>query len=196
MEISFACPACGKRLKAPDDAIGKASRCPGCGTAVTCPEPVLDAELIDPITGESALGMDEPPRPVSDSLPVGGLADGLSSSSSSPSPSPGAVEEARRPCPICGEMIVVGAVKCRFCGEVFDESIRKARSGGRRVDENLTTGDVLVGLFCGWIGCVAGIVWMIQGKPKGWKMVLISLVSWVLGMMLWSFFSQTGGLPR
>ncbi|MHB1560137.1 MAG: hypothetical protein ACYC61_22020 [Isosphaeraceae bacterium] len=191
MPISFACPKCGKKLRAPDDAVGKSSRCPGCGTVVTCPEPILDAELIDPIAaGEPAFSLDESPQAGSASLPFGGLADGSSS------PSPVAAEEARRPCPICGEMIVVGAAKCRFCGEVFDESIRKAQSRGRRVDENLTTGDILIGLFCGWIGCIAGIVWMIQGKPKGWKMVLISLVSWFLGMILWSFFSQTGGLPR
>lgn len=33
----------------------------------------------------------------------------------------------RRPCPMCGGMIVVTARKCRFCGEVFE---RGAGSGG------------------------------------------------------------------
>ncbi len=190
MPISFACPKCGKKLKAPHDAVGKSSRCPGCGTAVTCPEPILDAELVDPVAGEPTLAVDQLSPPGSAPLLVGGLAG------AGASPAPPALEEARQPCPMCGEMIVVGAAKCRFCGEVFDESIRKAQSVGRRVDEDLSAGDILIALFCGWIGCIVGIAWMVQGKPKGWKMVLISLVSWVLAMILWSFFSQTGGLPR
>jgi hypothetical protein len=48
MSISFTCPQCGKKLKAPDNAVGKSSRCPGCGSPVTCPEPIYDAELADP----------------------------------------------------------------------------------------------------------------------------------------------------
>ena len=31
MPISFQCPRCGKKLKAPDTAVGKSSKCPGCG---------------------------------------------------------------------------------------------------------------------------------------------------------------------
>ena len=51
MAISFSCPQCGKKLKAPDDAAGRSSKCPGCGTSVTCPEPIYDAELVDPPHG-------------------------------------------------------------------------------------------------------------------------------------------------
>ena len=47
MPISFPCPQCGKKLKAPDDAAGKSSKCPGCGGTVTCPEPVYDAEVVE-----------------------------------------------------------------------------------------------------------------------------------------------------
>ena len=39
MSISFQCPRCGKKLKAPDSAAGKSSSCPGCGGTVTCPVP-------------------------------------------------------------------------------------------------------------------------------------------------------------
>ena len=47
MPISFQCPGCGKKLKAPDKAAGKTSTCPGCGGPVTCPEPVYDAEVVE-----------------------------------------------------------------------------------------------------------------------------------------------------
>ena len=93
---------------------------------------------------------------------------------------PAQAGEARRPCPMCGEMIVATAAKCRYCGEIFDPSLKKARKKGKRHDaeaENLAGGDIAVGLLCSGIGCIAGIVWMIQGKPKGWKMLLLSIIS-------------------
>ena len=54
MPISFQCPHCGKKLKAPDSAAGKSSTCPGCGNKVTCPEPVYDAEVVEMTPLESA----------------------------------------------------------------------------------------------------------------------------------------------
>ncbi len=62
MPISFSCPQCGKKLKAPDNAAGKSSKCPGCGSPVTCPEPVYDAELVDAAAGFDPYGdvSDEP----------------------------------------------------------------------------------------------------------------------------------------
>ncbi|MBI5760669.1 MAG: DUF4190 domain-containing protein [Planctomycetales bacterium] len=30
--------------------------------------------------------------------------------------------EARKPCPMCGEMIVASAIICRFCGETVDKA--------------------------------------------------------------------------
>ena len=50
-------------------------------------------------------------------------------------------------------------------------------------EENLSGGDIAVGLICSGIGCIAGIVWMIQGKPKGLKMTCISFVM----AIFWSF---------
>ncbi|TXT17124.1 MAG: hypothetical protein FD138_4629, partial [Planctomycetota bacterium] len=45
-----------------------------------------------------------------------------------------ASEDGRRACPMCGEMIIATAAKCRFCGEVLDPEIRKrgGPSSGRR----------------------------------------------------------------
>jgi hypothetical protein len=45
-----------------------------------------------------------------------------------PDPVATAPAEAKRPCPMCGEMILASAVKCRFCGEVFDPALKKGKS--------------------------------------------------------------------
>jgi hypothetical protein len=47
MPISFQCPKCGKKLKAPDSAAGRSSTCPGCGGTVTCPEADDDGEVVE-----------------------------------------------------------------------------------------------------------------------------------------------------
>jgi hypothetical protein len=96
---------------------------------------------------------------------------------------------------MCGEMIVATAAKCRFCGEIFDPTLKRARRT-RKEEEDLSTGDIVVALLCGWIGCIAGIVWMIQGKPKGWKMLLLSFVSGIVGSVIWNLLLQQGAVPR
>lgn len=118
MAISFACPTCGKNLKAPDSAVGKSSKCPGCGSRVTCPEPVYEAEIVAAPAGAGAFDdLDE-------ATPYGMAAE--------PTEAPAVGNEARQPCPMCGEMIIVGAAKCRFCGEVFDEVVKKTTKGGKK----------------------------------------------------------------
>jgi hypothetical protein len=120
MPISFQCPGCGKKLKAPDGAAGRTSTCPGCGGKVTCPEPVYDAEVVEmtPLESESA-------------DPYGDLAEGDAYGVVEPLPAASSSTEGRRPCPMCGEMIVATAAKCRHCGEVFDSTVKtaKGRSG-------------------------------------------------------------------
>ncbi|MGP0069885.1 MAG: hypothetical protein ACLQGP_40570 [Isosphaeraceae bacterium] len=118
MAISFSCMQCGKKLKAPDNAAGKSSKCPGCGGTVTCPEPIYDAELVASPGGLDPygdLGEDKP-------YAVAGTASAEAA---------GSATEDRRPCPMCGEMIVATAAKCRFCGEVFDPTIKKLKKKGK-----------------------------------------------------------------
>ena len=43
-----------------------------------------------------------------------------------------------------------------------------------------------VAILCSGIGCIAGLVWMIQGKPKGMKMFGIS----ILMAIFWSFVRE------
>jgi len=119
MPISFQCPGCGKKLKAPDKAAGKTSTCPGCGGTVTCPEPVYDADVVEMTPLESP-GVD-PYGDVGADQPYGVVELQPVADSST---------ESRRPCPMCGEMILATAAKCRFCGEVFDPTLKKGKGRG------------------------------------------------------------------
>jgi DNA-directed RNA polymerase subunit M/transcription elongation factor TFIIS len=157
VSIEVNCPNCGKKLKAPDSAAGKRAKCPGCGSAVKVPEEqVYDAEE------------------------VAEEADEYGFMNADDSQFEAVAEPKRRPCPACGEMIVAGAAKCRFCGEVFDETLKrkerkKARQAASAEDSDLTASDWVFCILCSGITCIAGVIYMIQGKPKGLKIFGISL---------------------
>ncbi len=161
--IHVTCPNCGAKLKAPDEAVGRKTTCLKCWTVLTVPEPVYDAEAI--------------PDPVSAPDDVYGLDDVSAQKTAAQAPA----DESRRPCPMCGEMIIADAAKCRFCGEIFDPALRKAEAKKQRrstdpEDDDLTGGEWALAVLCSSIGCIMGIVWMIQGKPKGKKMFGVSLL--------------------
>ena len=157
MAIEVSCPACGKVLHAKDSAAGKQAKCPGCGGIISIPEAVFDA------VDEFDQGFD---------------ADFDYAAAEHAGP-PALSGSQRRPCPQCGEMIVAGAAKCRFCGEIFDSRLRKQESQNTvsDADTNLSGGEWAVAIICSGIGCICGIVWMIQGKPKGLKMIGVSLAA-------------------
>jgi hypothetical protein len=46
-----------------------------------------------------------------------------------------------------------------------------------RDDSNLATTDWILAILCSGIGCIMGIIWMIQGKPKGSKMLGVSILA-------------------
>ena len=121
MAISFRCGQCGKKLKAPESAAGRKSTCPGCGHMVTCPEPGVEAEVLE-VTME----------PVEDELDPYGIAEEEAAGPVLTRIGAGPSAEGRRPCPMCGEMILTSAAKCRFCGEVFDATIPKVKKKGAR----------------------------------------------------------------
>jgi DNA-directed RNA polymerase subunit RPC12/RpoP len=179
MPISFECHQCGKKLKAPDDAVGRASKCPACGARVICPGPVSDAEVANrsPVAaevGSSSDADDGAPYLVVDSEPAAAPAT-----------------EARRPYPMCGEMIVATAAKCRFCGEIFDPALKKGgRSGkGRELRTIATTQKFLI--ICILVQVVMYLVVMSQQRqrppappsPMALVASLVLLIAWVAGIV-------------
>jgi len=163
--IQVTCPSCNATLKTAESSAGKKAKCPKCGGIIQIPaapappeeEYVLEAE-VNPLAGFTEDELSSGPKTGDD----------------------------RRPCPACGEMIVRDAVKCRFCGEIFDPVLKKKEQKASRASQegaDMSTGDWFVAILCSGIGCIAGIIWMIQGKPKGSKMLIVSLAMnfiWVL----------------
>ena len=50
-----------------------------------------------------------------------------------------------------------------------------------RHDSELGTGHLILAALCGGIACIVGIIWMLQDKPKGIKMVgaaIMFIVFW------------------
>jgi len=177
----MSCPSCGKTLSAPDGAAGKRAKCPACGQIMIVPEVVRDAE-------EFSAPSPQPSTPFSPQPSAGPGQDWLDELQGPAigSTPPGLGGEARRPCPECGEMIVVGAAKCRFCGAIFDPrlKVQAARRTGSQDDEQLSPFEWVICILCANIGCIVGIVYAVQGKPKGMKMVLISIAANVVGVIL------------
>ena len=94
---------------------------------------------------------------------------------------------------MCGELIVAGAAKCRFCDEVFDSALRTANEKKKSrnywpEDEQLSGLEMVLGVLCSGISCIIGLIWMIQGKPKGLKMVGVAIVADVVKSALIAVF--------
>ena len=122
------------------------------------------------------------------------------SKAAAPSAGPVAVSEGDQipaghiPCKFCGEAIREGARKCRFCGEFQSQAERRVRKNRRRSsvdDEKLSVIEILICIFCSGIACIVGLIYVIQGKKKGWKMILISLIA----ALVWTLirFAIEGG---
>jgi hypothetical protein len=101
---------------------------------------------------------------------------------------------------MCGEMILTTAAKCRFCGEIFDPALKKAQAKKSTRygpdDETISTAEMVLAVLCSGIGCIVGVVWMIQGKPKGLKMVGLSIamsVFWTIVRVALMTMNQQGG---
>jgi len=174
MPIQVTCRSCQKVFNAPDSAAGKRAKCPSCGSPIDIPgtaaaPPVVPARPAPPPRDEIFDAEDAPASAFSDEdfddleveAPVIPAVANL------------------KPCPMCGEMIQRAAVKCRHCGEIFDPVLRKQemkREGGN-ADSDLNTFEWVIAILCSGIGCIVGIVWIIQGKPKGTKMLIVSIIA-------------------
>lgn len=153
-------------MKTADSSAGKRAKCPKCGGVIQIP--AAPAAASDPLE----LGSNPLAGFTDDELTGGAVVPGND----------------KKPCPACGESIARDAVKCRFCGEVLDAALKgkapaKAakRSSPSEGSDELSVVDWLLAILCSSIGCIVGIVYMVQGKPKGKKMLTVSLV--VMGVV-------------
>lgn len=183
MSIPISCAACGYQTTAPDSAAGMKGKCPKCGAVVRVPG--TKAARVDPDVIDAEVVEAPPPPPIpldSDPISLEGLSDGTPIARAAPPTSASGGATDRRPCPACGEMIAVGAMKCRFCNEIFDPVLKKREAKKAKAGfvggegDDLTAAEWLVAILCSGIGCIVGLVWMISGKPKGKKMFLVSIL--------------------
>jgi len=138
--IYISCPSCKQGFNAPDSSAGKRARCPKCGGAIDIagtPAAVMrDVSAAGPTSiprGDSSQEFDDMGTPADD-------LDVVQNATSQPAAD-------RKPCPMCGEMILKTAAKCRYCGEVFDPAMRGVLGGAgdasdpgwRRVRSGLAT---------------------------------------------------------
>ena len=83
-------------------------------------------------------------------------------------------------CSSCGEAIPYVARKCPYCQDWVD--VKAQARAAESTD--LEVGEWLLAILCSSIGCIFGIVWMAQEKPKGKKMFLVSLGASILWWLL------------
>jgi len=197
------CPGCGKPIQVPDSVVGKRVKCPACAHVWQVPRPVVDAEAV-PGTPSQAPAPAAPKKNewfddmMSDEYPIAAVQNFGGGPAATPSK---AAEPPRRPCPQCGEMIALGAAKCRFCDAVFDEKLRRSEKKKKRRsysgdDDDMTGLDWALCIICDVVGCIVGIVYLIQGKSKGVKMILISIVVDIIKSAIWMAINSGGHGPR
>jgi predicted Zn finger-like uncharacterized protein len=135
MSTLIDCPSCQRKLRVPDEFLGKSVRCPTCGQTFGAPEPAAVGAAAPP-------PLEKPPAPVAPAPLNFELGE------SSPKPPPAEEPKPRRrheperdefddgwddepprrrrrrefePCPRCGDDVRRGAVVCPYCGLDLEE---------------------------------------------------------------------------
>lgn len=182
MPIQVTCPSCQTTLKTADASAGKRAKCPKCGGIIQIPAATAPPENTFEAAANPLAGFTEEELTGGPAVPT---------------------TNDRAPCPACGELIARDAVKCRFCGEVLNAALKgKSPTAGRATktaaatdgSDELSVLEWILAILCSTIGCIVGIIWMIQGKPKGKKLLIVSLVVMAIGFILNVMIALTQGV--
>jgi predicted Zn finger-like uncharacterized protein len=139
MPTMINCPSCERKLRVPEELLGKKVRCPSCGTMFTGGGTNGDGPAEMPPSGapqvpaDAGAGLPAPPPPADVGV-VPDLAldapaavpEGIEPARKEPAkPEPGDEPRPEKwPCPYCGERIPSEAELCPFCGEDVSEDER------------------------------------------------------------------------
>jgi hypothetical protein len=209
---------CGKQFRVADEQMGKKSRCKGCGAVLHLvpdgagaapppppppPPPPADpfAQEDDPFASVDWNAADAQPTAPPPPMPA------RSSGGGAPPPMPTPVAAGgpkQKACPSCGAIISAFALRCEHCGANLTGGTPVAAPGkpqklayaaGGDDDSELTAVDWILCIVCSGIGCILGIVYLIQGKPKGGKMIGISLLVGFISGAVRQYLKQRAGAP-
>ena len=171
MPINMSCPSCGKVLAAPTRPPASGPSAPAAQIMIVPASPV-QPQPVPPAPPPNSYAPQPPALAGEDWLSgLGGAAQSPSAATAPPG------SEARQPCPECGEMIVVGAAKCRFCGTIFDPRLRgrsyrsvsaafgPPKMRAKQIRQYFTTWWVCLAAGGGVIAVFASVAFAAQNRP-------------------------------
>ena len=75
----------------------------------------------------------------------------------------------------------------RILAQIFDPVLKaqaKKSALASDPDASLSPLEWVVAILCSGIGCIVGIVYLVQGKPKGKKMLIVSICAQIIWGLL------------
>jgi hypothetical protein len=127
MSIFVSCPDCGRKLRVPEELLGKKVKCPGCGSTFDAQAPPAETVPAAPPPAETVslppMKLSVEDEPTASGSPPLGTPHSVTPSPTEPSPPPapasegGAAGTGLEPCPYCGERIRKGMLHCPYCEE-------------------------------------------------------------------------------
>lgn len=206
------CPTCTRKLRVPDELLGKKVKCPTCsGTfdAMVAPapagagsssgpaEPRLSLDDGGTLAGASKTqprppgagagppdsGAPSPAPPVSSENPPGAVPSSEQETLSH-FPSQEAPEEDLEPCPYCGEKIARDATRCTYCKEDLEDDVKSDRpwDRGYRPYRDVRRDSEP---HRGTLILVLGIVSIVSSSLSVCSYGLLGIIGLVMGICVW-----------